>query len=481
MFDLDLNIVQNVKPQDLGLIFKAIMQSSKDGLLVTDQNGNVVLVNRASEEMNAYNASDIIGKNVRDLVKDGYYNRSVAVQVLKRKKVISLIHSARTKRRILCTGVPIFDDVGKIKFVLVNGRDITELNRLREDLEKAEVMKDKYRSELFKLRTSTKELKNIVVRNPQTQKVVEMAIRAARFDSVVLLTGESGVGKSLIASLIHGLSARRKGPLIKVSCGAISEGLIESELFGYEKGAFTGAYPGGKQGLFEAAHKGALLLDEISEIPFHLQAKLLRFIEDKEVVRVGSVKPRKIDLKVMAATNRDLEKMVNRGKFRKDLYFRLNVIPIEIGPLKERKEDIPPLLSYFVKRLNRKLKTEKFFSEEAIDALVEYSFPGNVRELENLVERLITMTQGNIIELKDLPVNVLKSLSIKASPVKEEPLSYHQAVLEFETGLIKNAILQYGSQRNAARKLGIDQSTISKKLKIEKADLIAHKSLSLAR
>ncbi len=477
MFDLALSIIQNVKSQDLGLIFKAIMQSSKDGLLVTDQNGNVVLVNKASEKMNSFKAEDILGKNVKDLVRDGYYNRSVTIQVLKAKKVVSLIHSTRAKRRILCTGIPIFDD-GMIRFVLVNGRDITELNRLKEDLEKAELMKDKYRSELFELRTLGKEFKNIVARNPQMQKVVKMAIRAARFNSVVLLTGESGVGKSRIAKLIHELSARSKGPFITVNCGAISEGLIESELFGYEKGAFTGAYPGGKQGLIEAAHKGALFLDEISETPFHLQVKLLRFLEDKEIVRVGSVKPKKIDLQVIAATNRNLEKMVDSGEFRKDLYFRLNVIPIEIGPLKERKEDIPPLLSYFVKNFNQKLKTEKFFSRETIDALVEYSFPGNVRELENLVERLFTMTKGNIIELKNLPMNVLKSLSIKVCCLNKAPISYHQAVLEFETGLIERALQQYGSQRKAARKLGIDQSTISKKLRGKKADLITHKSLS---
>lgn len=389
-----------------------------------------------------------------------------------------MIHSTKAKRRILCTGVPIFDDDGMIKFVLVNGRDITELNRLREALEKAELMKDKYRSELLELRTLWKEAKEIVIRNPQTLKVIEMAIRSARFGSVVLLTGESGVGKSWIAKLVHELSVRKKGPLIKVSCGAIPEGLIESELFGYENGAFTGAHLGGKKGLFEAAHKGTLFLDEVSEIPLNLQVKLLRFLEDKEVVRIGSVKPKKIDLQVIAAANRDLKKMVDSGKFRKDLYFRLNVIPIEIGPLKERKEDIKPFLSYFVKHFNHKLKTEKFISKEAIDTLVEYPFPGNIRELENLVERLITMTQGNIIELKDLPVNVLKSLSIKASRVKEEPLSYHQAVFEFETRFIKRAIKKYGSQRKAAKKLRIDQSTISKKLRGKKADLITHKSLS---
>ncbi|MBL7205564.1 MAG: sigma 54-interacting transcriptional regulator [Desulfobacteraceae bacterium] len=474
MFGQNSGIIQKIKPEDYALIFKAIMYFSKDGLFVSDQDGNVVVVNRASEEMQSFNASEILGRNVRDLVREGYYDRSVTLEVLKQKRAVSLIQTNRNKTKILSTGIPIFDDHGRIKFVLVNDRDITLLNRIIESLEEDKISENKYRFELSDLGMAITELQEFVITSPGMQEVIRETARAAKFDLAVVLTGESGVGKSMIAKLIHRLSGRRNGPFIKVSCGAIAESLLESELFGYEKYAFTGASPNGKMGLFEIAQNGTLFLDEISGIPLSLQVKLLEFLESNEIVRVGGIKPKKINTRVIAATNQDLKEMVNSGKFRSDLYFRLNVVPIHIPPLAQRNEEIAPLISLFLKRFNKEFKTNKIFSKAAMNALLEYQFPGNVRELENLIKWLVTMTKEDLITFKDLPNTLVGSIPSGINYTKERPQTYQHEIHKFEAEIIAKAIEKYGSQRKAARALGVNQSTLSRKLKREKSCCIIH-------
>jgi len=474
MIGQNSNIIQKLKSEDYALIFKAITYSSKDGLFVSDQNGNVVMVNRASEEMNSFKASKILGRNVKDLVEDGYYDRSVTLEVLKKKRAVSLIQINSNKTKILSTGIPIFDDHGKIKFVLVNDRDITLLNSLIESLEENNISKNKYKYEFYDLGVPITELQEFVIKDPIMQEVIQSAARAAKFDLTVVLTGESGVGKSMIAKLIHRLSGRRNGPFIKVSCGAIAESLLESELFGYEKCAFTGASPNGKMGLFEIAQNGTLFLDEVSEIPLSLQVKLLGFLESNEIVRVGAIRPKKINTRVIAATNRDLKEMLNSGKFRSDIYFRLNVVPIHIPSLAERNEEIAPLIYLFLNRFNKEFKTNKIFSKAAMNVLLEYQFPGNVRELENLIQRLVTMTKGDFITLKDLPNMILSSVPSRINYTKDRPQTYQHEVHKFKTEIITKAIEKYGSQRKAAKELGVNQSTLSRKLKQEKSCYIIH-------
>jgi len=474
MFDQNLGIIQELKPEDYAMIFKAIMCFSKDGLFVSDQDGNVVMVNRASEEMQSFNASEILGRNVRDLVQEGYYDRSVTLEVFRQKRVVSLIQTNRNKTKILSTGIPIFDDHGKIKFVLVNDRDITLLNRMIESLEEDKISENKYRFKFSDLGMAISELQEFVIKSPGMQEVIQATARAAKFDLAVVLTGESGVGKSMIAKLIHRLSGRRNGPFMKVSCGAISESLLESELFGYEKCAFTGASPNGKMGLFEIAQNGTLFLDEVSAIPLSLQVKLLGFLESNEIVRVGGIKPKKINTRVIAATNHDLKEMVDSGKFRTDLYFRLNVVPIHIPPLAERNEEIAPLISLFLKRFNKEFKTNKVFSKATMNALLEYQFPGNVRELKNLVKRLVSMSEGDLITFKDLPNTLLGSIPSGINYTKDWPQTYEHEVHKFEAEIITKAIEKYGSQRKAAKVLGVNQSTLSRKLKREKSCYIIY-------
>ena len=474
MFDQNLGIIKELKPEDYGMIFKAIIQFSKDGLFVADQDGNVVMVNRASAEMQSFNASEILGRNVRDLVQEGYYDRSVTLEVLKQKRAVSLIQTNRNKTKILSTGIPIFDDHGKIKFVLVNDRDITFLSRLIESLEEDKISENTYRFEFSDLGMAITELQEFIIKSPAMQDMIHLAARAAKFDLAVVLTGETGVGKSMIAKLIHRLSGRRNGPFANVRCGAIAESLLESELFGYEKYAFTGASPNGKIGLFEIAQNGTLFLDEVAEIPLSLQVKILGFLESNEIVRVGGIKPKKINTRVIAATNRDLKEMVNCGKFRSDLYFRLNVVPINIPPLVERKEEIAPLISLFLNLFNKEFKTNKVFSKAAMHALLDYQFPGNVRELKNLVKRLVSMTEGDLITFKDLPNTVLGSIPSGINYTKDEHQTYRDEINKLKTRIITEAIDKYGSQRKAAKELGVNQSTLSRKLKREKYRYIIH-------
>ena len=288
--------------------------------------------------------------------------------------------------------------------------------------------------------------------------MAKQAVKAARFNVVVVLRGESGVGKTMVARMIHRLSDRRRKSFVAVNCGAIVDTLLESELFGYEKGAFTGANPGGKAGLIESADGGTLFLDEVGEIPSPLQVKLLRFLESGEVTRVGGTRAKKIDSRIICATTRNLEEMKEAGTFRKDLYYRLHVVPIEIPPLRKRREEIGPLIHFYSERFNREFGLDKQISEKALAVLLAYDYPGNVRELENLLRRLLAMSEGPVVRISDLP-------SILLEKEDDSTASLGRTVSMIERDLIQETVEKSGSQRKAAKILGVNQSTISRKLK----------------
>lgn len=456
-------IASNMEPADFEAVFEAIMENSKDGLFITDHEGKVIMVNRATEEMVEFEAEKILGRNVREIVKEGYYDKSVALEVLKKKQQISMIQVSKNGKRILATGMPIFSESGAIRFVLVNDRDITSLENLTENLEQ-ELLKADRRYEFSDLGLVATELQNFIVKAPSMHQVLKKAVRAAKFDLTLVITGDSGVGKSMIARMVHRLSDRRNSKFIDVNCGAISESLIESELFGYEKGAFTGAAPKGKKGLFEIADKGTLFLDEIGEIPEHLQVKLLRFLENGELVRVGGIKSIKINTRIIAATNRNLEEMVAKGTFRRDLYYRLSVVSLKIPPLAGRKEEIVPLVDFFLGRFNKDYSAKKTVTQSVKLILQNYSFPGNIRELENLMRNLVAMTEEEIIQTYHLPSRIKGSDldQIVSVPPSQYDLK-NLKDLEIET--IKKAVQKHGSQSRAAKALGMAQSTISRKLK----------------
>ena len=318
-------------------------------------------------------------------------------------------------------------------------------------------------------------------RNSQMKKIYELAKKVAPSSSTVLILGESGTGKEVLAKYIH-FCSKRKGPFVTINCAAIPEELLEAELFGYEKGAFTGAIKS-KPGKFEIANKGTLFLDEIGDLSLKLQAKLLRVIQEKQVERLGSDHSIKVDVRILAATNKDLEKEVQEGRFREDLFFRLNVIPIKLPPLRERKEDIPLLIQFFLKRIcEREGIEEKKFTSQAIKALLNYPWPGNIRELENFIERVIILSENNIIGVEDLSLSTLSSkLQIRESltedkdmlikylslpQISEDGIELNKLLKEIEVYYLKKALeLSKGVKTKAAKLLGLNRTTFIEKLK----------------
>ncbi len=445
-------------------LLEAIMESSYDGLWITDRHGNVVKLNKAAERITGCVAEEVIGRNVADLVAEKYFSNSVSLEVLKLKTTVTMVQTTKANKKILATGSPIFNPKGEIDVIIINDRDITELDRMRTELEESKALVDLYRYELSGLKLREKEASHFISRSKVMETVYEKAMRVARFDSTVLLTGESGVGKGMLAKLIHGRSDRTAGPFIRVDCAAIVETLFESELFGYERGAFTGAGPKGKVGLVEMADGGTLFLDEIAEVPLSQQVKLLRFLDEKKLVRVGGSEVRQVDTRVIAATNRDLAEQVRNGMFRKDLFYRLNVVPLHIPPLRERTQDIFDLITFLMKEIGEKHQLHKRIDRDALEYLLHYSYPGNVRELQNIVESMLVMGSSDTVVPGDLPAEVTVSFD-PAVRGSGEPQPLPEIVEQVEVEHIIEAMRKYGSQREAARRLGVNQSTVSRKLR----------------
>lgn len=448
-----------------------IMEASHDGLFITDGSGKVLMVNSAWERICGIGRDFVVGKSAGNMVEKGFYNESCACRTIReRKKVTILLHMTRgdkSGQKIMATGIPIWGEDGEIRRVVVNVRDITEILYLRDLLEKTRQLNEVYAAELEQMRIQTMGKDGeIIARSPKTRRVLEMAAQVAKVDSTVLITGESGTGKEVIANSIHRLSHRSGGPLIKVNCGAIPENLLESELFGYEGGAFTGARKQGKPGMFELAEKGTLFLDEIGDISLPLQVKLLRALQDHKVVRVGGLNPLSVDVRIIAATNRNLEEMVANGSFRDDLYYRLNVVSLEAPPLRERKEDIPLLILSILERINRKYGFEKHFSPMVIDRFMHYTWPGNIRELENVIERLLVMTEEEEIKVGRLPANMLNRTMLTEGILSMPPnMPLNKAVERLEIHMLEQALKIHGSTRKAALALKVSQSAVMRKMR----------------
>ena len=444
-----------------GLIteLEAIINSSYDGIFITDGAGIVLRINEAYERITGIKASELLGRSMNELVTDGIYDQSVTVLVMKRQESITINQIVKkSNKHILVTGNPIFDEQGRLFRVVTNVRDVTELNRLEQKLTKTKEERLKYQTELSHLRSLQVNDSELVYRSRVMAAVMELAGKVADVNSNVLITGESGTGKELVAKYIHRKGKGDKKPFIRINCGAIPDNLLESELFGYEAGAFTGAKKEGKPGLFELAHQGTMFLDEIGEMPLFLQVKLLRAIQDKTVTRVGGVDPIKIDVRIVAATHRNLGQMVKEGTFREDLYYRLMVVPIQLPPLRERAEDIPLLAVHFMEKLNGNFGFAKILSHELIDQLAQYTWPGNVRELENVIERMLVTTPQDVIDTSALPMLVSASRSLPKSGTKLK-----DAVAQTERFLLDDALTKHGSLQLAADALGIDRTTCFRK------------------
>ena len=451
----------------LTLELHAIIDSSSDGLFVCDADANVIRVNPASERIHQRPASEMVGRNMRDLIAEGFIDRSAALEASLQKKSISQLQTLPKGGKLISVATPVFDQNGELIRVVVSERDITEIDRLQRELENQEAIKDQFRHQMLEMQQLELESRRIIARSPNMIKALRQATKVASADSSVLILGESGVGKGVIADMIHHNSRRADRPLIKINCGAIPESLIEAELFGYEKGAFTGASTGGKPGQFELANDGVLFLDEIAELPPSAQVKLLRFLEDGRITRLGGTEQRKVDVRVLAATHRNLEEMVERGTFRLDLYYRLNVIPIHVPAVRERRDCLVPLIRHYMDHFSKVNKTQKRLTRAALDALAGYAFPGNVRELMNICERLVVMSETEVVDVSDLPSQVVgqSKASVPEDLDWPETISLQQALESVERTLLSRARERYRSQASIAEALGVNQSTIARKLK----------------
>ena len=449
--------------------FEEILEGSFDGILVTDAEGKILFVNSSYERIAEIKRSEMEGKYMRDLINPVWMPESVAHIVARERTVVSKRQVVKSGRHIMVTGRPVFDSKKNIKKIIINARDITEIYDLTEELQKARENEKQYINRFSSPLLGTDDSgQKILAISESMKNVLSLAEKVANFHATVLILGESGVGKEEVAKFIHENSMRKDKPFVVVNCGAIPDNLLESELFGYEKGAFTGAMQTGKQGLFEAAEGGTIFLDEIGEMPLDFQVKLLRFLESKEVRRVGAVDSKIVDVRVVAATNRDLFEMVQEGTFREDLYYRLNVVQIDVPPLRKRIDDIMPLASLFLNRYNKKYGQEKQLTYDLVKALEKHPWPGNVRQLKNIMENMVIVSNNEYLQTEDLPWNEKDKKNEMnrtiGSLVENDELGLNEAVEELEKRILQRAKDTCGTTRKIAEKLKVNQSTVVRKL-----------------
>lgn len=444
-----------------------VINSSFDGIVISDNKGLILHQNPAYGDITGLHPSECIGRNLTELEELGVIDHSATLQALYKNDSVTINQSINTGKNVLVSAVPIRDKTGDIKKVVNNVRDLTQLNQLETEIQTLEETNQKITEELKSLKEQLNPKLSLISSSAKMKEVIERALKIAQIDSGVIIQGESGVGKEKIVNLIHMHSLRKKKPLIKINCGAIPENLLESELFGYVSGSFTGASKQGKIGLIEAANDGILFLDEIGEMPLDLQVKILRVLEEREITPVGGTTPRTVNVRIIAATNRDLNAMVQAGEFRKDLFYRLNIIPIIIPPLRERKEDVIPLTYHFLKELNEQYGLNKQISSEVLERLRRYDWPGNVRELQNMVERIVLMSEDNVLKSahidKEFSNDRVNDRVETMIPEANVPLKQYLASIEIH--FLKERIKEHPSLRSAARSLDIDQSTLVRKMK----------------
>ncbi len=444
---------------------EGIFESAFDGIYVTDNEGVTLRVNSSYERITGLSRDEVIGHSMYELVARKVFDQSTTISVLETGKPATLIQKIRNGATVMVSGNPLRDASGKIARVVTTVRDLTELNRLRDELSTVGNLKTQYEKELKELKQQTAERGDIIAQSAPMRSILDLSLRLAAVDSTVLIQGESGVGKEVIAEFIHANSPRRHKPFIKINCTAIPEQLLESELFGYVRGAFTGANKEGRQGLFEAADGGTLLLDEIGDLPLTLQAKLLRVIQDRQTRRVGDNTPRFIDVRLLAATNRNLSSLVEEKLFREDLYYRLNVVPIIVPPLRDRKEDIIVMVQAFLKKFCERHNRAKELYPTVLPRLLDYPWPGNVRELENLVERLVVTSPGTVITVGDLPAFLRNHEPAPVPSLTLEGKTLKEILDNVEARVLKDALARHKTTRKAGEALGIDQSSVVRKMK----------------
>ena len=455
------------------LDFREIVEYMDHSLFVTDGEGNVLYVNPAYTQNTGVVPEDVLGRNVFDIVQEGkVFTGGASCDVIRsRQRVFRLSTTYKMEQPLIgyAVGVPVFDQSGSLSKVVVTSRPLSTLRELHGEFERfvrnlEEVRKQEPHSTVNENSNTLKE-RPMIGHSKALSGIWEKIRHVAASDATVLITGESGVGKEVVADEVYRHSLRNNRPYIKVNCAAIPASLLESELFGYEKGAFSGANSVGKAGLFELADGGTLLLDEIGDLPLDLQAKLLRALQNREITRVGGTKARHLDIRILSLTNSNLREKVAAGTFRSDLFYRLNVIPIQIPPLRERPDDIPELIEYFTGVYSRKYHCTITLSPKTMEILTRYHWPGNVRELENALEYLtLCCPEGNSYQ-EDLVLDLLRQ-NDQGEPLFQSSVSnLGDAVAQYERALIEQAMKDSRSMRSAAEHLGVNVSTLSRKIK----------------
>lgn len=454
----------------LQLELDAIIKSSNDNIVIANGDGIVLRSSPNCEDIYGTNIDQIVGRSVYELEKSNIFKPSVTAKVLKSKSEIQVMQETPNGKIVMATGIPVFNKKKEIIRVISFSHDLTEIHQLKDDYKNLQLKMKQFETEIEQLRVETTNIDGIIAKSKNTKDIIALINRVARSDATIVLLGESGVGKSMFAKAIHNQSKRNKKAFIEINAGAIPDSIFESELFGYERGAFTGARAEGKIGLIELANRGTLFFDEIAETPLDQQVKLLKVLEEKKITRVGGSKAINVDFRLIVATNRDLKEEIKRGTFREDLFYRLNVVPITIPPLRERIEDIYHLSIHFLEKYNKKYQTAKTFHPEAIKAMQNYKWPGNVRELENLIERLIITTKNSIIKANSLPFysdNIASTFSMSEdlSTLEEDSFSLQEAVENVEKYWLKRAKQKYKTTYEIAKALNISQPTVVRKLK----------------
>jgi len=437
---------------------------SHDGIMICDGNGVANKYNESYCRLMGVSAEEMLGLPLPELIKREYISESATLIALQTQKTATTMPKVKSGKKVMITSKPVFDENNNIVRIVANVRDITELLTIKDQMEQAKELSERYYSEIIHLRSEYLNVDGFITESSKMQAVVSTALKAAVTDTVVLLTGESGSGKEVLARIIHNNSEFKAGPFVKITCSAIPETLLESELFGYEKGAFTSAGKEGKIGLFEIASGGTLFLDEIGELPLIMQTKLLGVLQDMKFTRLGGTKEIELKARIIAATNRELEEMVRNRQFRNDLFYRINVIGLKVPPLVERKNDIFPLVNHFLRKFNEKYKFSNTISPQVINAFLNYDWPGNVRELENLIKRLIILAPNERITMDMLSDAFLEKSGMSCTKAAQR-VGLNDILENVERRLFQDYVKKGYSSYKMAKQLSINQSTVIRKMK----------------
>ena len=431
---------------DMGTLL-TILDYSSDEIFVLDENRKIIFVNNACEKHYGLKKEDVIGRGSEELVNEGYWTPSIFPTILDQKAPIFVKQKTVLGAELLTSAIPIFNEDKEVKLIVTTAREVQNYKKLITPDEK---LKKDEEEDYFATR--------MVTNNKKMKEIRRFAFKVAKTDSTILIQGESGTGKGVLARHVHNMSHRKENPFLTLNCAAIPAHLIESELFGYSAGSFTGANKEGKVGLIESVEGGTLFLDEIGELSLPLQAKLLQVIQDKSFIPIGSTTEKKVDIRMIAATNQDLIEMVKNRQFREDLFYRLNVIDLKLPSLKERKEDIIPLTYKFLYKFNEAYNVNKVISEECIDLFTRYDWPGNIRQLQNLVERLV-ITSDDVIDVGDLPPLMYDQIEKGEDAL---PATMKEAVEQTKAKMIRHSYEKHRSSRKVAQDLQISQTQASK-------------------